>query len=88
MRVLRNLIQLVNSSPNQTLDQDNNNIVKYLGMVVEERVDKHYIITPMTVQLSDRLVDYDTLLKKIKGTLKQHNVTPSQSHFCEIKLST
>ena len=28
------------------------------------------------------------LLKKIKGTLKQHNVTPSQSHFCEIKLST
>jgi hypothetical protein len=28
-----------------------------------------------------------TLLKKIKGTLK-HNVTPSQSHFCEIKLST
>ena len=29
-----------------------------------------------------------TLLKKIKGTLKQHNVTPSQSHFCEIKLST
>uniref|UniRef100_A0A673XYN4 Claudin 26 n=1 Tax=Salmo trutta TaxID=8032 RepID=A0A673XYN4_SALTR len=22
------------------------------------------------------------------GTLKQHNVTPSQSHFCEIKLST
>ena len=29
-----------------------------------------------------------TLLKKIKGTLKQHNVTSSQSHFCEIKLST
>jgi len=29
-----------------------------------------------------------TLLQKIKGTLKQHNVTPSQSHFCEIKLST
>ena len=29
-----------------------------------------------------------TLLKKITGTLKQHNVTPSQSHFCEIKLST
>uniref|UniRef100_A0A673WHV8 Ig-like domain-containing protein n=1 Tax=Salmo trutta TaxID=8032 RepID=A0A673WHV8_SALTR len=29
-----------------------------------------------------------TLLKKIKGTLKQYNVTPSQSHFCEIKLST
>ena len=29
-----------------------------------------------------------TLLKKIKGTLKQHNVTPSQSHFCEIELST
>jgi hypothetical protein len=29
-----------------------------------------------------------TMLKKIKGTLKQHNVTPSQSHFCEIKLST
>ena len=29
-----------------------------------------------------------TLLKKIKGTLKQHNVTTSQSHFCEIKLST
>uniref|UniRef100_A0A8C5T0H1 DNA-directed RNA polymerase III subunit RPC9 n=1 Tax=Laticauda laticaudata TaxID=8630 RepID=A0A8C5T0H1_LATLA len=23
-----------------------------------------------------------------KGTLKQHNVTPSQSHFYEIKLST
>ena len=30
----------------------------------------------------------NTLLKKMKGTLKQHNVTPSQSHFCEIKLST
>jgi hypothetical protein len=29
-----------------------------------------------------------TLLKKIKGTLKQHNVTPSQSHFCDIKMST
>ena len=28
------------------------------------------------------------LPQKIKGTLKQHNVTPSQSHFCEIKLST
>ena len=26
--------------------------------------------------------------KKVKGTLKQHNVTPIQSHFCEIKLST
>ena len=26
--------------------------------------------------------------QKIKRTLKQHNVTPSQSHFCEIKLST
>ena len=25
---------------------------------------------------------------KIKGTLKQHNVTPSQSHLCEIKLFT
>jgi hypothetical protein len=30
----------------------------------------------------------NTLLKNIKGKLKQHNVTPSQSHFCEIKLST
>uniref|UniRef100_A0AAZ3QSJ0 Type I cytokine receptor cytokine-binding domain-containing protein n=1 Tax=Oncorhynchus tshawytscha TaxID=74940 RepID=A0AAZ3QSJ0_ONCTS len=29
-----------------------------------------------------------TLLKKIKGTLKQHYVTPSQSHFCELKQST
>jgi hypothetical protein len=26
--------------------------------------------------------------KTIKGTLKQHNLTLSQSHFCEIKLST
>uniref|UniRef100_A0A8C8FG74 Uncharacterized protein n=1 Tax=Oncorhynchus tshawytscha TaxID=74940 RepID=A0A8C8FG74_ONCTS len=23
---------------------------------------------------------------RVGGTLKQHNVTPSQSHFCEIKL--
>ncbi|MED6241162.1 hypothetical protein ATANTOWER_000763 [Ataeniobius toweri] len=28
-----------------------------------------------------------TLPKKIKGTLKQHNITPSKSNFCEIKLT-
>lgn len=28
---------------------------------------------------------YCTLLKKIKGTLKEPNVTPCQSHLCEIQ---
>ena len=48
---------------------------------------------PLRTRLFTSIWRYDrfsgnTLLKKIKGTLKQHNVTPSQSHFCEIKLST
>ena len=38
--------------------------------------------------MDGKITHTHTLLKKIKGTLKQHNVTPSQSHFGEIKLCT
>ena len=47
------------------------------GSNYEKIITKKWIIKENTM-----------LKKKIKGTLKQHNVTPSQSHFCEIKLST
>uniref|UniRef100_A0A674DR63 Aquaporin 8a, tandem duplicate 1 n=1 Tax=Salmo trutta TaxID=8032 RepID=A0A674DR63_SALTR len=48
-----------------------------------------YWVGPMSgALLTASFIRQYTLLKKIKGTLKQHNVTPSQSHFCEIKLST
>ena len=46
---------------------------------------RHLILIPTPILI---YIYIYTLLKKIKGTLKQHNVTPSQSHFCEIKLST
>ncbi|CDQ63959.1 unnamed protein product [Oncorhynchus mykiss] len=46
--------------------------------------EEHSVICTHTLTLKKLYI----LLKKIKGTLKQPNVTPSQSHFCEIKLST
>ena len=80
----RTLVRKVQINPRTT--------AKDLVKMLEETSTKTSISTEKRVlyqhNLKGRSVRKKPLLQKIKGTLKQHNVTPSQSHFCEIKLST
>ena len=75
-------------TPSLLTDSELTNLDELYKLVGPERDQNARLVKRMHTQCSDFELKVYTLLKKIKGPLKQHNVTPNQSHFCEIKLSS